>query len=156
LPAVLGNDVTGIVTLIGTDVTKFKIGDRVVSQSRLDGHSQKALQEYAILDEDFASRIPEGRTDHDVATLPTTAAAALISLFDASGLDIPAPWSSEANAFDYARTTLLILGGGSNCGRFGVQLAKLAGIGRIVVVGGSEEELQRWGVTHVLSKHWGG
>jgi NADPH2:quinone reductase len=33
LPAVLGNDVTGIVTLIGTDVTKFKIGDRVASQS---------------------------------------------------------------------------------------------------------------------------
>lgn len=155
LPAILGNDVTGVVTLVGPYVTKFKVGDRVVSQSRLDGYSQRALQQYAVVDEDFASKIPEGFSDHDAATLPTNAAAALIALFDESGLDIPAPWSSSAEAFDHAGTKLLILGGGSNCGRFGVQLARLAGVGRIVVVGGSEEELQKYGATHVLNRHGG-
>lgn len=155
LPAILGNDVTGVVTLVGPCVTKFKVGDRVVSQSRLDGYSQRALQQYAVVDEDFASKIPEGFSDHDAATLPTNAAAALIALFDESGLDIPAPWSSRAEAFDHAGTTLLILGGGSNCGRFGVQLARLVGVGKIVVVGGSEEELQKYGATHVLNRHGG-
>lgn len=155
LPAILGNDVTGVVTIIGTEVTKFKVGDRVVSQSNLDGYLQRGLQQYAVVDEDFASKIPDGFSDHDAATLPTNVAASLIALFDESGLDIPAPWSSEAETFDYAGTTLLILGGGSNCGRFGVQLAKLAGIGKIVVVGGSEEELQKYGATYVLDRHGG-
>jgi len=155
LPAVLGNDITGVVTIIGPDVTKFNVGDKIVSQSQLAGYHQKALQQYAIVDEDFSSRIPNGLKEHDAATLPTNAVAALISLFDPSGLDIPAPWSRRADSFDYARTTLLILGGGSNCGRFGVQLARIAGIGKIIVVGGSEEELKNWGASHVLDRHGG-
>ncbi|KAH7123757.1 putative alcohol dehydrogenase [Dendryphion nanum] len=153
LPAILGHDIAGFVTAIGPDVTKFKIGDKIFSQSQLVGHRQKALQQYAVVDEDFSSKIPTGLSEHDAATLPTNALAALISLFDPSGLNIPAPWTKDSASFDYAGTTLLILGGGSNCGRFGVQFAKLAGIGRIVVVGGSEEELKGWGATHVLDRH---
>lgn len=155
VPAILGSDITGVVTIVGPEVTKFKAGDRIVSQSRIDGNSQKALQQYAVVDEQFSSKIPAGFSDHDAASLPTNAAAALIALFDESGLGIPAPWSSKAEAFDYVGTALLVLGGGSNCGRFGVQLAKLAGIGKIVVVGGSEEELRRYGATHILNRHDG-
>jgi NADPH2:quinone reductase len=155
LPAILGNDITGIVSVVGPEVTKFNVGDRVFSQSRNDGYSQRGLQQYAVVDEDFASKIPQGFSDHDAASLPTNAAAALIALFDESGLGIPAPWSTRAEAFDHAGTTLLILGGGSNCGRFGVQLATLAGIGNIVVVGGSDKELQKYGANHVLDRHGG-
>jgi NADPH2:quinone reductase len=155
LPAILGNDITGVVTDVGPEVTKFKTGDRIVSQSQLVGYQQKALQQYAIVDEDFASKIPKGFNDHDAATFPTNAVAALISLFDPSGLDIPAPWRKTDVSFDYAGATLLVLGGGSNCGRFGVQFAKMAGIGKIVVVGGSKEELRRWGATHILDRHGG-
>ncbi|KAF2629857.1 GroES-like protein [Macroventuria anomochaeta] len=155
LPAILGHDITGVVADVGPGVTKFKTGDKIVSQSQLVGHHQKALQQYAIVDEDFSSKIPKGFNDHDAATLPTNAVAALISLFDPSGLDIPAPWRKTDVSFDYSGATLLILGGGSNCGRFGVQFAQMAGIGKIVVVGGSEEELKRWGATHVLDRHGG-
>ncbi|KAH6613838.1 putative alcohol dehydrogenase [Boeremia exigua] len=155
LPAILGNDVAGVVSVVGPGVTKFKVGDRVVSQSRLDGNSQRALQQFAVVDEDFASKIPHGFSDHDAASLPTNAAAALIALFDEVGLGIPAPWSPGAETFNYTGTTLLILGGGSNCGRFGVQLAKLVGIGNIVVVGGSEDELHKYGANHVLDRHGG-
>jgi NADPH2:quinone reductase len=113
------------------------------------------LQRYAIVDENFSSKIPKGFKDHDAAILPTNAVAALISLFDPSGLDIPALWRKTSVSFDYAGAVLLILGGGSNCGRFGVQLAKMAGIGKIVVVGGSEEELKRWGAMRVLDRYGG-
>ncbi|KAF3046159.1 hypothetical protein E8E12_011452 [Didymella heteroderae] len=155
LPAVLANDVTGVVTVVGPGASKFKVGDRVVTQSNLDGYTQRGTQQYAVADEDYASLIPDDFGDHDAATIPTNAVAALIALFDESGLGIPAPWSSGAEVLDHAETTLLILGGGSNCGRFGVQLAKLAGIGKIVVVGGSEEELKKYGATHVLDRHGG-
>jgi NADPH2:quinone reductase len=142
-PTILGHDITGVVTAVGHDLTKYKAGDRIVSQSQLVGYKQKALQRYAVVDENFSSKIAKGFKDHDAATLPTNAVAALISLFDPIGLDTPAPWRKANVSFDYAGAALLILGGGSNCGRFGVQLAKTAGIGKIVVVGGSEEELKK-------------
>lgn len=155
-PTVLGNDITGIITALGPGVTKYKVGDRIVSQSNMPS-AQKAMQQYAVVDENFSSKIPAGFTDDEAATIPTNALAGLIALFDPSGLGIPAPWASKEgdDAFDHAGTTLLIIGGGSNCGRFGVQLAHLAGIGTIVVVGGSQAELKRYGATHVVDRHGG-
>lgn len=153
LPAVLAHDVAGIVTAVGSNVTKFKVGDRVFTQSKLRGSLQKGLQQYAVADEDFASRIPEHTSDSKAAALPTNVAAALIALFDPSGLGIPAPWSEEAANFDHADASILIVGGGGNCGRLGAQLAILAGIGKIVVAGGDEKELVGYGATHVLDRH---
>ena len=139
LPAVLTNDVVGRVTALGSNVTRFSIGDRVVGQPTIGpGTPQTGLQEYVVLDTDFINKIPDGFTDDDAATLPTNTLAPLVALFDASGFGIPAPWTSAASTFDYKGTTVLVVGGGSNCGRYGVQFAALAGIGRIVVVGGDE------------------
>jgi NADPH2:quinone reductase len=107
------------------------------------------------VDEDYASKIPEGLTDHDAATLPTNVIAALIALFDPSTLALPAPWAKHDVNFDFAGTTLLVMGGGSNCGRFGVQLAHLAGLRNIVVVGGDKTELKGYGASHVLDRHGG-
>jgi NADPH:quinone reductase-like Zn-dependent oxidoreductase len=81
--------------------------------------SQKGLQEYALVDETFTSKTPEGFTDDDVATLPTNLMASFIGLFDEGrGLGIPWPFLDEAAPFDYAGTQLLIIGGGSNCGTY--------------------------------------
>lgn len=155
LPAILANDVAGVVTEVGAEVSKFKVGDRVFTYAKLfePGHVQKGLQEYSLADEDYTAHILDGFTDHDVATLPVNVSSGAVGLFDKSGLGIPAPWTEEAKTFDYAAACVLIIGGGSNCGRFGVQLAKIAGIGKIVVLGGSEEELKNWGATHVLDRH---
>lgn len=147
-------DVVGTVTKIGEGVSGVKIGDRIVSQPGFAPSStQNGLQEYAVADVGAFTKIPEGTSDDEAATLPTNIIAPLVALFKV--LQIPAPWTAEAKGFDYAGTTLLVVGGGSNCGRFGVQLAKLAGIGRIVVVGGSEAELKGLGATHVLDRHGG-
>jgi NADPH2:quinone reductase len=154
LPAVLGNDVSGVVTALGPGVSNRQIGDHVVGHSSLaPGSLQNGLQEYVVLDVPFTAVIPKGVSDDEAATLPTNIIAPLVALFhDESGLGMPAPWTKDAESFDYKGQTLLVVGGGSNCGRFGVQLAKLAGIGRIVVVGSkrSEEEIRRYGATHVI------
>ncbi|KAK7943542.1 uncharacterized protein PG986_012655 [Apiospora aurea] len=138
LPQVLANDVVGVVTQLGAGVTDYQVGDRVVSHARMGSwteprSSEPGLQEYALANVGAMAKIPPGVSDDEAATLPINAAA----------------------GFDYAGTTLLIIGGGSNNGRFGVQIAKLAGTGRIVVVGGDEAELASYGATHVLDRHGG-
>ncbi|OAP60433.1 hypothetical protein AYL99_05435 [Fonsecaea erecta] len=154
LPAILTNDVVGEVVALGPDVTKYAVGDHIVSQAGFSGtYAQNGFQEYAIADVFASAKIPEGFTDDDGATLPTNIIAPVVALFDASTLAIPAPWSDAASSFDYKGTTLLIVGGGSNCGRYGVQLAALAGIGRIIVVGGDEAELKSYGATDVIDRH---
>ncbi|KIW85370.1 hypothetical protein Z517_00760 [Fonsecaea pedrosoi CBS 271.37] len=154
LPAILTNDVVGEVVALGANVTKYAVGDHVVAQAGFDNvYAQSGFQEYAVADVEASAKIPQGFTDDDAATLPTNVIAPLVALFDASTLAIPAPWTDAASSFDYKGTTLLIMGGGSNCGRFGVQLAALAGIGRIVVVGGDEAELISYGATDVVDRH---
>jgi NADPH:quinone reductase len=154
LPAVLGNDVAGEVVSLGPEVTKYTLGDIIVGHPTFDGqYTQTAFQEYAVIDADFSAKIPQGFTADDGATLPTNVIAPLIALFDPGNLGIPAPWTEEAKTFDYKNTTLLVVGGGSNCGKFGVQLAALAGVGRIIVVGGDEAELKSYGATHLIDRH---
>ncbi|RYP17379.1 hypothetical protein DL765_004579 [Monosporascus sp. GIB2] len=154
LPLILTHDVVGRVTKLGQGVTNIAIGDRIVYQASFaPGSTHNGLQEYAIADLGALAKIPDSITDDEAATLPCNTIAPLVALFET--LQIPAPWSPAAKEFDYANTAILIVGGGSNCGRFGVQLAKLAGIGRIVVVGGDEAELKSFGATHVIDRHAG-
>lgn len=154
LPAVLFNDVVGEVVSLGPGVTKYAIGDHIVSHPTFDGkYTQSGLQEYAVADVDYSIKIPEGFTDDDGATLPTNLIAGVVGFFDATALAFPGPWTEEFKTFDFKGTTILILGGGSGCGRFAVQLAALLGIGRIVVVGGDEAGLKSDGATHVLDRH---
>ncbi|CAH0027201.1 unnamed protein product [Clonostachys rhizophaga] len=155
LPAILTHDVVGVVTKVGPEVADVAIGDRVMIQSIFvdDKWTQHGLQEYSLADVGAFTKIPDGITDDEAATLPCNIIAPLIAIFAVLG--IPAPWTDEARNFDYASATLLVVGGGSSCGKFGVQLAKLAGIGKIVVVGGNEDELKGFGATHVIDRHGG-
>jgi NADPH2:quinone reductase len=155
-PTPLANDIVGIVQKAGSEITKFKPGDRVFTYGDWfeKGHFQNGLVEYAICDESYSVKVPPHLNDHDVATLPVNISASAIGLFDAKyGLGIPAPWTADAKTFDYANTTLLIIGGGSNCGRLAVQLAALCGVGKIVALGGNETELRSYGATHVIDRH---
>ncbi|KAK7432182.1 hypothetical protein QQZ08_001127 [Neonectria magnoliae] len=154
LPTTLTHDVVGTVTELGQGVTDITVGDRIMYQPTFEPTStQKGLQEYAIADRVALAKIPDSITDDEAATLPSNIVAPLVALFET--LQIPAPWTPAAKEFDYADAAILIVGGGSNCGRFAVQLAKLSGIGRIVVVGGNEAELKSFGATQVIDRHAG-
>ncbi|KAL3459038.1 putative alcohol dehydrogenase [Aspergillus heterothallicus] len=154
VPFIPTNDVVGLVTELGPGVTDLQPGDRIVSQASFGlGSTQKGLQEYALADIGALAKIPASISNDEAATLPTNITAPLVALFIT--LDIPAPWTPPAATFNYADKALLVVGGGSNCGQFGVQLAKLAGIGTIVVVGGDEAKLKSFGATHVINRHLG-
>lgn len=86
--------------------------------------------------------------DRDLqATIPTNLSAAFVALFDV--LKLPPPWDVDATR----PRSLLIVGGGSNCGRLAVQLAYLAKIENIIVVGGDEKKLKTLGASHVIDRH---
>ncbi|KAL4875633.1 putative alcohol dehydrogenase [Aspergillus karnatakaensis] len=154
LPNILTHDVVGKITKLGPGVTGLRIGDRVTFQASFwKGSKQNGLQEYAVADVGALSKIPEGISDDEAATLPTTVFTSVTALFH--NLAIPAPWSEAARDFDYAGASVLVVGGGSSCGQTGVQLAALAGIGRIVVVGGDESTLRSFGATHFVDRHGG-
>lgn len=156
LPAVLANDVVGRVTKVADGVTRYAVGDRIVTQAGFEpGNFQNGLQQYALVDVELSAPIPTSISDDEAATLPTNILAPLVALFHEDNLAFPSPWMAATPEFDYAGQTLLVVGGGSNCGKLGVQLAALVGIGRIVVVGGDNDLLTSYGATHVVSRHGG-
>lgn len=79
--------------------------------------------------------------------MPTNVSASFVALFEV--LELPAPWQTGESGLDQ----ILIVGGGSNCGKFAVQLAKLARIQNIIVVGGDEAQLKQLGATQVIDRH---
>ena len=86
--------------------------------------------------------------DHVIqATIPTNLSAVFVALHDV--LKLPPPWDVDATR----PRSLLIVGGGSNCGRLAVQLARRAKIENIVVVGGNEKQLKDLGASYVVDRH---
>jgi NADPH:quinone reductase len=69
LPAILGNDVAGVVTAIGEATSRFKVGDHIFGQAM--AREEKALQQFIVLEEAYASLIPDGFSDDACVTLPT-------------------------------------------------------------------------------------
>jgi NADPH:quinone reductase len=156
VPAMIVNDIAGTVASIGPNVSGFKIGDHVFAQSRLS-HDTSGLQQYALLDADVTAHVPSAFSDDQAATLPVNGIAPFVAIFHSTGLGIPPPFSSneEAMTFDYAAQSLVIIGGGSNCGKLGVQFASLAGIGKIIVVAAASNasELRSYGATDIIDRH---
>lgn len=155
--AVLANDVVGGIVKVGPAVARdYKIGDRVFAQSNaFAGPDHGGLQEYALIDAKYSSKVPENLKDDEVNTLPTNLMAGYVAFFTSAGLGLPLPGTDAAKDFNYKSQSILIIGGGSNCGKFGVQLAKWADFGTIVVVAGTKNEtqLKQFGATHVVDRH---
>lgn len=156
VPAIIANDIAGTVSSLGLNVTGFSIGDHVFGQSELSIDTG-GLQQYCLLDADVTAHVPPDISDDQAATLPVNGIAPFVALFDSSGLGIPPPFTNniDAKAFDYAAQALVIIGGGANTGKLGIQLASLAGIGKIVAVASASNaaELKSYGATHIIDRH---
>lgn len=141
---------------LGSGVTSVKAGDRVFGLSTLEpiDNNQGGLQQYAVLNTNAVGKIPNSLLDEEVASLPTNATTSWYVLFSKDGFGIPSPFSSEAKSFDYAGTSIAIIGGGTNVGKFAVQYARTAGIGKIIVIAGTSntDQLKTMGATHIIDR----
>ncbi|KAL3497169.1 GroES-like protein [Aspergillus germanicus] len=162
--AVLTQDISGTVVSLGNNVSKFRIGDRIFGQSNvLDGPDQGGLQQYALLHTDYAARISDNLSFDDAATIPVNAVASFVALFHESGLGLrPAEFnlsSEKSDAVDYSKDTILVIGGGSNTGKFGLMFARLAGFGKVITTAGGTgdarkmERLRSLGATHIIDRN---
>lgn len=149
LPAITGRDLSGIVVKIGSEVTRFKIGDRVYGPStQYRDYRTSAFQEYAIAMDHCLGRVPESLSFEEGAAIGVGAVTALLAVTSALGTPIrefaPRGLSigAEGEHPDWKLRTappsvegqhLLIWGASTVTGYFAAQFGKLAGLTVIAV-----------------------
>ena len=75
LPIIMGNEFSGIVDKIGSDVTEFKIGDKVYGRTPLN--KTGAFAEYIAIDKEAIAIIPNYLSLKEAACIPLTALTAM-------------------------------------------------------------------------------
>lgn len=109
--AILGTELSGVVERIGSQITRFKVGDRVVS---MDGFNLGAYAQYKCFKEsDAVALMPEGMTFEEAGSFCFGAATAWVYLSEKTQL--------------YPSNRILINGAGGSVGSAAVQIAKHLG-----------------------------
>ena len=127
-PKIGGNELSGVVESVGSDVRDFAPGDRVMV--RTGSEQLSALAEYVSVDRAFAARAPESIPLADAAAIPLAGLTALQAL-GPEHLDLQ------------AGERLLITGGAGGVGLLAIQLAKLKGAHVTTTASSAGEELVR-------------
>ena len=162
LPLVPCSDGAGTVTAVGSAVSRFRIGDRVMPvfaqtwqagsptlneiRSTLGGPLDGTLRQNICVPEYSAVKIPAHLSFNEAATLPCAALTAWSALFEYGNLQ--------------AGQSVLILGTGG-VSVFALQFAKLAGAKTIITSSSSEklQMMQKLGADHIINynekKDWG-
>ncbi|KAH6719468.1 chaperonin 10-like protein [Leptodontidium sp. 2 PMI_412] len=120
-PIVLGCDASGTVVEVGSEVTKFKVGDSVFGCTRLGAPGYSTFQEYFLMDENITFKKPENVSREQAATLGVGLLTACLGLV--SGADVELK-STEGKV---GEEWILVLGAAGSVGQFAVQIAKLCG-----------------------------
>lgn len=127
-PFILGHDVAGEVVEIGSDVTRFQPGDRVLGDAvGLDERSNRscegAFQEYVILRENLVSPIPNGLSYERACVLPLTLSTASCALYMKDYLALRLPSLKPQTTGEI----VLVWGGSTSVGCNAIQLAVASG-----------------------------
>ena len=135
-PGLSISDGAGEVVALGADVSRFKVGDRVVGAFDtvwIDGASsgyrprEGLLSEFVVMQEDTTLPVPEYLSYEEAATLPCAAVTAWNTLFKAAKLQ---------------KDEYVLLEGTGGVSIFGLQFAAAAGA-RPVITSSSDEKLER-------------
>jgi len=126
-PAVLGEDVAGEVIEVGSGVSRFKVGDRVLgfvtNQTSGGKHSQGAFQAYTVLRSNVTSTIPDSLSYESACVIPLCLSTAASGMFSKDFLALEYPTVPPKPTGQ----TLLVWGGSTSVGCMAVQLAVSAG-----------------------------
>ncbi|KAL1616839.1 hypothetical protein SLS56_011271 [Neofusicoccum ribis] len=126
-PFILGEDAADFVEEVGTGVTRFKKGDRVIAHchglmSRNPANS--AFQTYTVATDSLTSPIPDSMSFEQAVVLPLAISTACAGLYpkDLLSLPLPSATNPEKNG-----KTVLVWGGASSVGATAIQLAAASG-----------------------------
>jgi len=114
IPAILGCDGSGIVEAVGSNVSRFQVGDEVYfCYGGLGKKGTGNYAEYAVVDERFVAAKPQSLSFAEAAAAPLVLITAWEALYDRGRLE--------------AGRRVLIHGGSGGVGHVAIQLAKLKG-----------------------------
>ncbi|MFE3545197.1 NADP-dependent oxidoreductase [Nocardia sp. NPDC059177] len=136
-PMILGVDGAGTVSAIGSGVSKFAVGDKVVGKFLTAPAGHGSWAQYAVVPEDATLvPIPDGLTTVAAAALPTAGVTAQ-DLVDAARIQ--------------PDQTVLIVGATGGVGSFLVQLANIAGAQVIATArGDATDQVARLGAAETI------
>lgn len=128
-PFILGTDAAGTIETVGSSVTSFQPGDRVIAH--MDGlgtHdiANNAYQTYVKTNATLVAKLPENVSYTDGVVLPLALSTASAGLFEKDFLGLPLPVAGK-KAEDTGKV-VLVWGGSSSVGATAVQLATAAGV----------------------------
>ncbi|KAG2362804.1 chaperonin 10-like protein [Suillus spraguei] len=153
-PAVLGQDIAGVVDEVGQGINTFAKGDKVFAHGRFSNDGS-AFQQFTLGVADFTAKIPGNLGFDEAATIPLAFDTALTGLYNGNkyGVGLTPPWV-QGGIGAYQNTPMVILGGSSAVGSFAIQLARLSGFSPIIVIASlkHEEHLKSLGATHVFDR----
>jgi NADPH:quinone reductase-like Zn-dependent oxidoreductase len=124
-PIILGWDAAGIVEDVGSEVTAFKVGDRVFSRPNTTARGTYA--EFIVAEEDLVANIPNNIGFEEAAAMPLAGLTAWQCLVD----------FSEIKSGD----KVLIHAGSGGVGSLAIQIAKSLGAYVASTASGRNEEL---------------
>ncbi|KAK9235659.1 putative alcohol dehydrogenase [Lipomyces kononenkoae] len=128
-PFILGGDLAGEVVEVGSGMSNFKVGDRVLglavgADPDRNNSAEAAFQLYSVVLTNMASHIPRNLSYEQAAVLPLTLATAASGLFQKDFLALQFPtFPPQAPT----GKTLLVWGGSTSVGSNAIQLAVAAG-----------------------------
>ncbi|KAK5122888.1 hypothetical protein LTR85_003453 [Meristemomyces frigidus] len=124
-PAVVGCDVAGDITTVGSDISDLKPGDRVLACLDLEAKrvNKGSFQLYCAALATLTAILPENVSYTQGCVLPLALSTAATSLFQKGNLEMQHPQvDPEPNG-----KSVLIWGGSSSVGSCAIQMAKAAG-----------------------------
>jgi len=127
-PFVLGTDLAGEVVEVGSAVSRFKPGDRVLAyavglEEARNRAAEGAFQAYTVVLADLASPIPDSLSYERASVLPLGISTAACGLFQRDYLALPHPTLTPKPL----GATVLVWGGSTSVGSNVIQLAVAAG-----------------------------
>ena len=127
-PAVLGSDVACEIVAVGGDVTRFRVGERVLAHvvgtdKDANTSTQGAFQYYSVALEQLTSSIPDSLSYERASVLPLAVSTAACGLFQTDFLGLRHPSVTAEPTGE----TVLVWGGSTSVGSQAIQLAVAAG-----------------------------
>ncbi|WP_055076436.1 zinc-binding alcohol dehydrogenase family protein [Pseudanabaena sp. 'Roaring Creek'] len=127
-PFILGSDLAGEVVEVGKNVSRFKVGQRVLGHAvgtdpNRNSSAEGAFQKYTVVLENMAAPIPSNMSYESAVVLPLGLSTAACGLFqkDHLALEYPSLLAKPTG------NTLLVWGGSTSVGSNAIQLAIAAG-----------------------------
>ncbi|KAI0794255.1 GroES-like protein [Fomes fomentarius] len=155
-PFIGGLDGSGIIEDVGTEVTSFVKGDKVVFPGSFDP-LQASFKQYTVAPADNVAKLPDNVSFEQAASVPVALATVAVAIWshhpEASSVDFPAPWE-EGGTTKFAGKAAFVIGGSSSVGQYAIQLARMQGFSPIIATSSLRHEawLKSLGATHVVDR----